>query len=118
MENLAYNAANDKSTEMQTLTAVLHKAVNEGYVTNFTVTKQGICTHEAGVCYLPEDIKVVNFFRFEGDSDPGDNTILFIIETTDGLKGTLVDAYGPYADPIINAFMKRVEDMHKKQTIH
>ena len=109
-----YNTANDKTTEMQTLTSVINKAVANGYTENFSVTKHGICTPAEERRYMPEDIRIVNFYRFEGESDPADNTILFIIETNDGLKGTLVDAYGTYADPEINGFMKRVEDMTKK----
>jgi hypothetical protein len=36
------------------------------------------------------------------------------IETDDGIKGTLVDAYGPYADPKVISFMEEVERLHKK----
>jgi hypothetical protein len=39
--------------------------------------------------------------------------ILYAIETTDGRKGTLIDAYGYYADEEISAFMQNVE-IHKK----
>jgi hypothetical protein len=38
-------------------------------------------------------------YRFEGDTDPADETILFAVSSTDGtIKGTLVDAYGAYSD--------------------
>ena len=40
--------------------------------------------------------------------------LLNVIETNDGEKGTLVDAYGAYSDPQIEKFMKQVEDIHKK----
>jgi len=42
-------------------------------------------------------------------------SILYAIETTDGNKGTLVDAYGLYADDDTGEFMKEVE-IHKKVT--
>ena len=54
------------------------------------------------------------FFRFEGDSDPADNSILYVVETNDGTKGTLIDAYGPYADPKVSKFMQQVDDIQKK----
>jgi hypothetical protein len=63
--------------------------------------------------YLPEEIQVVNFYRFEGESDPDDNAILYIIETVDGTKGTLVDSYGTYNDSRISNFMKNVETIKK-----
>jgi hypothetical protein len=31
-------------------------------------------------------------------SNPDDNSVLFAIESNDGLKGTLLDAYGVYAE--------------------
>jgi hypothetical protein len=40
-------------------------------------------------------------------------SILYAIETSDGTKGTLVDAYGLYADEQTGSFMKEVE-IHKK----
>jgi hypothetical protein len=59
-------------------------------------------------------VHVVDFFRFEGESDPADNSILYAIETDDGKKGILSDAYGPYADINVTKFMKQVEDITKK----
>lgn len=63
--------------------------------------------------YAPEDVHIQNFYRFEGDSNPDDEAILYAIQTTDGIKGTLVDAYGPSADADVNAFILQVHDMHK-----
>jgi len=38
---------------------------------------------------------------------------LYAIETDDGTKGTLTDAFGPYADENVNKFLKNVEDIKK-----
>ena len=40
-------------------------------------------------------------------------SILYAIETCDGQKGTLIDAYGSYSDEDTSAFMQDV-DIHKK----
>jgi hypothetical protein len=37
-----------------------------------------------------------------------------VIETSDDAKGTLTDAYGMYADPNIDQFIKEVENITKK----
>ena len=36
--------------------------------------------------------------RFEGNTDPEDESVLYAIRTPDGLHGTLVGAFGTYAD--------------------
>jgi hypothetical protein len=37
-----------------------------------------------------------------------------VIETTDGARGSLTDAYGMYADPEIDKFIRDVENISKK----
>jgi hypothetical protein len=59
--------------------------------------------------YSCEDVNAVNFYRFEGITDPDDMSILYAIETCDGAKGTLMDAYGHYSDEDTGEFMKQVE---------
>jgi hypothetical protein len=110
-----YSQANDKVTEMNSLAMVMNKAVKNGYTEQFKVGSRGFHTAEEGSkAYAPEEISVINFYRFEGESDPGDNAIMYVVETADGKKGILVDAYGPYADPKVSAFMQQVEDIQKK----
>ncbi len=109
-----YNQANDKASFMNTLTACVNKVVKDGYTDSFKVKRQGLYSCTKDKLYTPEEVCVQNFYRFEGESDPGDNTILYVIETADGQKGTLIDAYGPYSDADTNAFMKEVDDIHKK----
>ena len=102
------------TAEMKTLASCLNKLVLDGYTEDFKAGERGLLSLQNERIYEPGQIQVVNFFRFEGASDPADNTILYVIETNDGLKGTLVDAYGAYSDAKVNAFMKQVEDITKK----
>jgi hypothetical protein len=100
--------------EMKTLASCLNKVVKDGYVENFKVTEDGLQSLETGKTYQPGQIHIVNFFRFEGASDPSDSAILYVIETDDGVRGSLTDAYGMYADPNIDKFIKEVENISKK----
>jgi hypothetical protein len=100
--------------DMKTQVSVLNKLTRDGYTENFSVGEKGLTTATTEKNYSPEEVHVVNFFRFEGASDPADNSIVYAIETNDGLKGTLTDAYGPYAEPTVSKFMKQVEDITKK----
>lgn len=103
----------DGQNYMNTLTAVVNKVVKAGYTDNFKVTKKGLFSTLKENHYDPSQVKIVNFYRFEGVSDPADNTILYVIETADDQKGTLIDAYGAYSDETTNKFMHEVEEMQK-----
>ena len=99
---------------MKSLASCLNRMVTEGYSNDFHVNEQGLLSVTQGMQYKPEEISIVNFYRFEGQSDPADNAILYIIETSDGVKGTILDAYGAYHDSRISAFLQEVASFRKK----
>ena len=105
---------NDATPNMKTLSECIDKAVQKGYTENFKVTGKGLITENEENSYLPENVAISDFHRFEGYTDPQDSAILYIIQTEDGKKGTLVDSYGAYADAKIGDFIKQVEDIQKK----
>ena len=47
-------------------------------------------------------------------TDPGDNTILYVIETKCGTKGLLVDAYGADTSSISPEMIKKLK-MHNDE---
>ncbi len=97
------------SKKMETVSEYINWARTEGYDMDFNVCDKKICsTDDPKKTYLSKDAKIVGFSRFEGDSDPGDNSIVYMIETSDGKKGTLVDGYGPTADPDMANFLKSI----------
>jgi hypothetical protein len=48
----------------------------------------------------PADFEIVEVYRFEGETDPADESIVYAIASNNGLKGVLVNGYGVYADPM------------------
>lgn len=114
MHSQAYHKSNDKTTDMNSLTACMQKVIRLGYDQSFKVSAPCICIEGKETYYTPEQVKVTNFYRFEGESDPGDSAILYAIETTDGVKGILIDAYGIYADENVSKFIRKVQDINKK----
>ena len=99
---------------MNTLTSCVNKVVKDGYVEQFKVTRGGLAAMSKDIVFQSGDVRVINFYRFEGQSYPGDNAILYVIETSDGTKGTLIDGYGAYSDTGTSVFMNEVEEMQKK----
>ncbi|MBD0276444.1 MAG: hypothetical protein ICV51_15520 [Flavisolibacter sp.] len=105
---------NNSMPYMKSLATCLNRIVSDGYTEDFRMSDRGLESLQKQCSYLPEQVQIVNFFRFEGESDPDDNAILYVIETADGTRGTLIDAYGVYTDPRIARFIKDVECIHKK----
>ncbi|AFL79845.1 hypothetical protein Aeqsu_0331 [Aequorivita sublithincola DSM 14238] len=66
----------------------------EGFIEDFNLVAEGIESKNLKKQWKAGELEVVKFYRFEGMTNPGDNTILYLIETQDGKKGLLVDAYG------------------------
>lgn len=58
--------------------------------------------------HAAEDFNVVKYYRFEGDSNPDDNSVLYVIETLGGDKGLLVDAYGAYSGNVPKEIMNKL----------
>lgn len=110
--------ADNNMPYMKSLATCVNRMVQEGYSEDFKVTDQGLESLNHQKKYGPDQIKIVNFFRFEGMSDPADNAVLYVIETMDGTKGTLIDAFGTYNDMRIGRFLKDVERIQKKIVKH
>lgn len=100
--------------ELTPLITVLAQVKKEGYKLDFKVTEEGkLSTMDDKQQFVADQVQIVNFYRFEGESNPDDMSILYVLETSTGLKGTISDAYGPYSDETIENFMKQVTDLGK-----
>ena len=111
---MEYNTANDRLTNMTDLEKCLNKLESEGYTDQYRVEKGRLCDLTNNKKYKPKEVRAVNFYRFEGISNPDDMSILYAIETSDGRKGSLVDAYGMYSDDETGEFMNQIEINKKK----
>lgn len=105
---------NNSLPYMKSLSSCLEKMIADGYTDDFKAEENGLKSLRTEKVYQPEDIIVDNFYRFEGISDPDDMSILYVISTNDGFKGTLIDAYGTYASTEVNEFMLAVDNINKK----
>jgi hypothetical protein len=103
----------DSTLKMTTLAETINNAVKNGFVENFSF-QNGALTIGKDAHYSPAEVKISNFYRFEGYSDPDENSILYLIEAKDGKRGTLVDAYGAYSDGKLANFIRAVEEISKK----
>ena len=102
-----------EKVNMDSLVTVLAKVEKLGFHSQFEVNGKNLVSLKTDKLFLPEEVKIVHFYRFEGESNPEDSSIMYAIEGNDGEKGTLVDGYGPAADSETANFMLKVESIQK-----
>lgn len=96
------------ANEYRSVEEVLAALADRGYVANFEYLKQGFTQVETGRTFTPDELTIVEHHRFEGVSDPDDESIVYAIESGDGIRGVLVDAFGTYANPDLSEFLRNV----------
>ena len=106
--------ANDRLTHMVDITGCLNEAQERGFTDQYQAKGTHLYCLDNNRNYYPEEIAVANYYRFEGPSDPDEMAILYAIETFDGRKGTLIDAYGYYACKEVGDLMIAVENIEKR----
>jgi hypothetical protein len=92
-----------------TVTELLQSLKEEGYVSDFNLKPDCLECQEHSIQLYPDDFVIDKFFRFEGASNPDDSSIVYAISSKDGLKGTLIDAYGVYADSLTNEMVEKLK---------
>jgi hypothetical protein len=83
-----------------------------GYTNDFNIADNCLECKPLSLVLHPNDFEVVEVHRFEGMTDPDDQSILFAIEAKVGFKGTLVNGYGLYSDPVSDALMAKLNIVH------
>ena len=82
-----------------TVTEAIGELTKRGYTHDFTLGGDCLLCDEKEIYLHPQDFEVDEVYRFEGDSDPGDENVVYAISSAKhNLKGILVSAYGMYAD--------------------
>lgn len=83
MDNKMYHYA--------TVTKALEELNNKGYTVDFNVQESKIINN-------PNDFEIQHIYRYEGESDPGDEATVFGIESKTGEKGVFVAGLNAYTE--------------------
>lgn len=88
----------EKPGEMTTLSRVMQKLHEKGLDHELKMSDHGRMQNtEKQKIYNPEELKIIKTYRFEGESDPADMSVLYLIEDKEGEIGYVLDAYGVYS---------------------
>jgi len=66
-----------------TVSKALEELKAKGYTTDFNLAEDRIVDH-------PDSFEIVHIYRYEGESDPGDEATVYGIKSAEGEKGVFV----------------------------
>ena len=89
-----------------TVSQAVNGLKERGYTMDFNLASN--CIHCEGQELDPKDFEIAEVYRFEGISDPADESVVFAIESKTGLRGILVNAFGVYSEPLSDEMVKKL----------
>jgi len=92
---------NSPKKSYETVSEAVNDLVKRGYTTEFSVhpDKECIICNNSATSLSPEDFEIDEIYRFEGMTDPADETIVYAVSSSkNNMKGVIVNAFGPYSD--------------------
>ncbi len=96
-----------------TVTEAVSGLRTKGYNLDFNIEFDKIICRENNYCLNPTEFEITEVHRFEGDTDPGDEEVVYAVASKDGkMKGVFSSAYGMYADSISNEMIQKLS-MHR-----
>lgn len=90
------------------LARVLGAAEERGFTHNFAWDNGQLRCSEHGECLAERDARIVDSIPVDMGTDPGDDATLYLIESSQGLKGYMILADPFHADPDKAAFIDRL----------
>ena len=83
-------------THYETVSKAIEELRKQGYTLDFNLENNALVCN--GDKYNPNDFEIDDVYRYEGDTDPADESAVYAIQSSNGLKGILVTGYGASAD--------------------
>lgn len=93
-----------------TVSEALRELKARGYSIDFNLKENSISCNDEKLG--PDDFEIAEVYRFEGDTDPADEAIVYAIESKSGRRGVLVNGYGIYSE-VMNAEMAKKLRIYK-----
>lgn len=90
-----------------TISEAINELKKQGFTTDFNLEENCIVCHADR--FEPHEFEIVDTYRYEGDTDPADEAVVYAIESRSGLKGTLVAGYGTYADSMSAELLEKLK---------
>jgi hypothetical protein len=95
-----------------TVTEAVNGLKKRGYSIDFNLEADRIICPKIQLSLSPSEFEIAEVHRFEGNSDPADEAVVYAIESKHGEKGILVDGFGISADAISEEMIEKLSRKH------
>ena len=96
-----------------TVVAALTGLKERGYNINFNIAFDKLMCSENKTCLNPNEFEIVEVHRFEGNSNPEDEDVVYAVESINGkIKGVITSAFGMYADNTSTEMIRKLSMHH------
>ena len=94
----------------ETVVEAIEGLRKEGYTEDFNLGEDYIGSSSGQHKLSHEDFKIDKFFRFEGESEPDEEAIVYALSSDKyHLKGVLINAYGMYGDNMAAEMIEKLK---------
>ena len=92
-----------------TLSQTINGLKEDGYTLDFNIQEDCLVCHQNNTVLSPDEFEIDKVYRFEGESNPDDESVLYAISSLKhGVKGVVVNGYGIYAEPASSALVAKL----------
>ena|SRR3978361_977528 len=96
-----------------TVTEAVEDLKTRGFTIDFNIAFDKLTCPKDNVYLHPDEFEIVEVYRFEGETNPSDEDVVYAVESKDGkYKGVITSAFGLYADSISNELLQKLS-IHK-----
>ncbi len=93
-----------------TVSKALEELAEKGYTIDFNV-------QESRIINSPHDFEIVHVYRYEGETDPGDEAMVFGIKSSTGEKGIFVAGLSAFTDNIAAQVLNELSIKGRKEEL-
>lgn len=99
-------------THYETVTKAIEELRKQGFTTDFNLEENAIVCNVGK--FGANEFDVVDVYRYEGDSDPGDEAAVYAIKSSNGLRGILVTGYGASSENTSSEMLRKLTKANRE----
>ena len=108
----------DLNESFGTLSETINGLINAGYNIDFNIHEECLICHQIKESLSPHHFQIDKVYRFEGASNPDDQSILYAISSKKyDIKGILVNGYGISSDEATSKIIEKLQTHNQNKSM-